>query len=124
MKFGPFIASLFLATMIMFSSLRISLNYAYYYFDPVGFIEKLCENKDKPELQCNGRCHLKMVTEQSTKNDKTPFPEIELKEVLLFIGNQEKFRVSEFQSVARPNIPYINLYAFAAAERIDHPPQV
>lgn len=124
MKFGPLIAAFFLATTILFSSLRISLTYAYFYVDPVGFIEKLCENKDKPELQCNGQCHLKMVTEQSTKNDKTPFPEIELKKVLLYIGNQKKFSIPEIESVVRPNIPYINLYAFTSENRIDHPPQV
>ena len=48
----------------------MTLTYAYYNLDTVGFIEKLCENKDKPELQCNGKCHLKKVVENNTNNDK------------------------------------------------------
>ena len=33
--------------------------------------EKFCVNKDKPELQCNGKCHMKdMVAENSEKESK------------------------------------------------------
>jgi len=35
-------------------------------------IKKFCINKDKPELQCNGKCHMKdMVAENSEKESKT-----------------------------------------------------
>ena len=34
--------------------------------------EKFCVNKDKPELQCNGKCHMKdMVAENTQKESKT-----------------------------------------------------
>ena len=34
--------------------------------------EKFCVNKDKPELQCNGKCHMKdMVAENTEKESKT-----------------------------------------------------
>ena len=36
--------------VMLFNSIRISFTYLHYYLDPAGFIEKLCENKDKPEL--------------------------------------------------------------------------
>lgn len=33
-------------------------------------IEKYCVNKDKPEFQCNGKCHLAtQLSENSNKND-------------------------------------------------------
>jgi hypothetical protein len=34
--------------------------------------EKFCVNKDKPELQCNGKCHMKdMVAENTEKENQT-----------------------------------------------------
>lgn len=34
--------------------------------------EKFCVNKDKPELQCNGKCHMKdMVAENTEKDNQT-----------------------------------------------------
>ena len=63
----------------------MSLTYAYYNIDTVGFIEKLCENKDKPELQCNGKCHLKKVVENNTNNDKQPIKAVNLKDITLFV---------------------------------------
>ena len=37
-------------------------------------IENLCENKDKPMLNCNGKCYLaKMLAEESDKEDSNPF---------------------------------------------------
>ena len=62
MKTSVILFSYLLSTLILYNSLRVTFTYAYYELDPVGFIEKLCENKDKPELQCNGKCHLKKVS--------------------------------------------------------------
>lgn len=32
--------------------------------------EKFCVNKDKPELECNGKCHMKdVMAQQEEKND-------------------------------------------------------
>ena len=34
----------------------------------------LCENKDKPELKCDGKCYLsQMLAEKSKQNNKNPF---------------------------------------------------
>lgn len=44
----------------------------------------LCENKDKPEMKCNGKCHLnKKLKEQDKKEQNLP-PQIKLKEQNLF----------------------------------------
>jgi len=62
----------FLAALILINSTKASLAYTYYELDPIGFIENLCVNQDKPELQCNGKCHLKKVADSSTQNQKEP----------------------------------------------------
>lgn len=47
--------------------------------------QDLCENKDKPEMHCNGKCHLKKeikkVLDNNTNNKKkTVLPTLKLKE--------------------------------------------
>jgi len=72
MKISSIIISVVLSSLILFSSLRVSFTYAYYELDPIGFIENLCENKDKPELACNGKCQLKKVAEDNSENQQIP----------------------------------------------------
>jgi len=123
MKFTPIFLSLTLSTLILFNSFRVSITFAYYKIDPVGFIEKLCENKDKPEMKCNGKCHLKKVAEGSTENQQESEKYISLKEITLFIV--EKININ-FLYIRKPknNLPGChNLYAFNGNYQIDHPPQ-
>ncbi len=36
-------------------------------------VNTLCENKDKPELECNGKCHLsKELAKEAGTDDKNP----------------------------------------------------
>lgn len=101
----------------------MTLTYAYYNLDTVGFIEKLCENKDKPELQCNGKCHLKKVVENNTNNDKEPIKAVNLKDITLFVVEFMKY---DFNRVLFKNVPlgnYSNLYTFSLIDSLDRPPQ-
>ena len=53
---------------MLFSSL---LPYAEYAINYHYIAEQLCENKDKPALQCHGKCHLKkQVAKTITKSQK------------------------------------------------------
>ncbi len=48
----------------------------------------LCENRDKPELQCNGQCYLsKQLAKESSENQENPFGERQINEIqqLLFL---------------------------------------
>lgn len=67
-----FIILLFLILGILNLSLKISILQFEYSYNNKLFIEKYCENKDKPELKCNGKCHLKKVMnsgEESSENN-------------------------------------------------------
>jgi hypothetical protein len=54
--------------------------------------EELCINKDKPEMHCNGKCHLKkeikkvLGDDNPTKN-KTTLPTLKFKEHTIFYHN-------------------------------------
>ena len=124
MKLFQISISLVLSTLILSSSLRVSITYAYYELDPIGFIEKLCENKDKPELQCNGKCQLKKVTDTNTENQKTPFTYSSLKEITLFVVNKIKFDFIKLNTRLKNQFEYNNLYAFLCIDKIDRPPKV
>ncbi len=108
---------------MLFNSLRVTLVYTYYFVDTSGFIEMLCENKDKPELQCNGKCQLNKVVENSL-DDEVPFKDIDFKEITLFVVEQSKFYFINASLKQSELSIYNNLYAYTAVPILDHPPQV
>ncbi len=46
----------------------------------------LCENKDQPELECNGKCHLKKELKKDTKDNHSQ-ESIVTSETILFYQN-------------------------------------
>lgn len=103
----------------------MSYVYAYYYLDTADFIENLCVNKDKPEMHCNGKCHLKKVAqENSAKDDKVPFKDINFKEIILYVVAQTSYNFINTTVKKKEISSYTNLYAFLVTSSLDHPPQV
>ncbi len=88
---------------------------------------KLCENQDKPEMECNGKCHLKKelakaaTEESSTSKDKKQVSKQEI-EILFY---QETFL---FESKNTPVVfiktptYYFNNYFHLNSSQIFHPP--
>ena len=111
MKICSYIVSLVLILLLLFNSTRVSITYAYYNLDPVSFIEVLCENKDKPELECNGKCHLKKVAQSQDKDHKAPESIIDFKELILFTSTFEPvtFQHKKYLKKQNPTV-YQNLY--------------
>ncbi|MEL0455164.1 hypothetical protein WJN01_02905 [Flavobacteriaceae bacterium SZ-1-7] len=113
-----------LSTLMLYNSLKVSATYAYYSLDPVGFIEKLCENKDKPEMQCNGQCHLKKVAQSSNEKSSEPTKLINFDELLLFKHELFNYNLTpEFFTQTKRIISYLNLYSFSFKTFCFHPPQ-
>ncbi len=66
-----------LALLIFFNSLAMPLVYVDYQIRKDYIAKVLCINKDKPVLQCNGKCHLKKQLTKAQKqttseNEATP----------------------------------------------------
>ena len=89
----------------------------------------LCENKDKPKLQCNGKCQLMkglakaIDTENPVSSDKKSFSPIQ--EVLFFNDIKTYNLVScgcSKQSKNRSS--YLNLYSYLNANSEFHPPTI
>jgi len=124
MKSGKLLFTLFFTTVILYNSLRVPLTYAYYYLDNAGFTELFCVNINKPELKCNGKCHLKKVTKEMPSNDESPYSLIKYKEIPLFVISKCSYKLKGVKKNKQLQIEYINLYSYLESHSIYHPPKV
>lgn len=124
MKISIYLFSFFLVTLILFNGLRVSMTYAYFELDPVGFIEKLCENRDKPELQCNGKCQLIKVSESQNKEQSIPEGIVGFKEILFFTEILEEPSVLNFVNNKNNFFVYTIFYKYLEIFLLDYPPEV
>tara|TARA_R110002051_G_scaffold48308_2_gene95345 strand:+ start:100091 stop:100432 length:342 start_codon:yes stop_codon:yes gene_type:complete len=112
----------------MFISLASSFKTAgvisYYALFTDDFVERFCENKARPELNCNGECALSKMLEQDSGDEKAPNNLEWLKnEVVLFIGPLISTIFLEKQVTSLIEPQYNVLYSFYFTERIIHPPK-
>lgn len=74
----------------------------HYYFNYTYYVEVLCENKDKPEMHCNGTCALGKelkLAEHAKQQAETNIPELAKIEISQFlvetINTEQTFCFSE-----------------------------
>lgn len=87
----------------------------------------LCINKEKPKLECNGKCHLMKelakasdTTDSLPSNKKTVTP---MQEILFFHEiNSLSFVTLCFFDKQQLNTDYSNLYSYLNGNAIFHPP--
>ena len=120
MKYIIIIITFFFLFRPIFPVLSYVVNYEH-------ISKELCENKEKPELECNGKCHLKTeLAKASSENipasqesKKTVTLELVFLEILPEITFNRFF--VEKQQVS---ISYSRLYFRLHSTRIFHPPTV
>lgn len=91
------------------------------------FKNELCINRDKPQLECNGKCHLDKEMSKASDTDR-PISDkkdyrVQVETTLLFclsIEGYDLFRHINFQSIV--NLLYLNLYRFNTIDEMFHPP--
>lgn len=88
---------------------------------------ELCVNKDKPELKCNGKCHLKKelakVSEEEkpqSQDKKNQTSEIEV--LYLYYVADYNFSPTFCFSQNNINFYYLNLYKGVCTNSTFHPP--
>lgn len=71
----------------------------------------LCENKEKPELKCDGKCQLNKKMAEQEETEKQLPPQIKLKELNLFINKSkqvlcksESTIIHTFQIITQPHL--------------------
>lgn len=84
----------------------------------------LCENKDRPELECNGKCHLKKEI-QSNSDDQNNGQEVASSMMVEFFQPSERF---EFKCTPVSNsdvfCDYCEPVESGFISSVFHPPQV
>lgn len=119
MKNFVFIVVLMVLLKPVFPVVEYIVNYDY-------IAKVLCENKAKPALKCNGKCHLMKQLAKESESEKPLFPnkkapqEVEV----LFYQNIDFQCCNVFPVAVATSITsnYINLYSFEEINVIFHPP--
>lgn len=109
---------------MLFNTFYVALTYAYYYIDKDDFIALFCENIDKPELKCDGKCHLKEVVEEQTNTEQIPTKEFVFKKITLFLENSGLSVLYTGINVESNSKNYLNLYKYQNLYEFYHPPKV
>jgi hypothetical protein len=115
-----FLTALFMLLKPAIPFLEYVVNYDY-------IVKELCENKEKPQLQCNGKCHLKKELAKSAADEQSPADKKQNSkqemEVLFYqetpIFYQKMPVVFTDKNV---NASYQNFYALTAIQSTFHPP--
>ena len=66
------LAAIFLLTVFASALLRPVVPYLEYWTNYDYIAEVLCINQDKPEMQCNGQCHLSQQLEKAADQSDEP----------------------------------------------------
>ena len=102
----------------VFPVVEYAMNYDY-------VVNVLCVNKAKPELKCNGKCHLMKALAKAAENEK-PISENNKKQfsLELFCNTSSTVLFPEAFPLfkARSGMTYRNGYAFVSQYEFFHPP--
>jgi hypothetical protein len=107
------IAILFLFLQPQVSNSIVWLNY---------ITNTFCVNQDKPELKCNGKCHLiKQLNTNETQEREVPEPINVNVELVLFFNQPNLERTTENSNKEIAACP-AGIYLFNPSLKIDKPP--
>ncbi len=92
-------------------------------------VNVLCENKDKPELQCDGKCYLmQMLAQESEQNEKNPFGDKQLIEISQILNVVPTFNLASINLSGydeKTSIGFLqNLRSFLFISKMVQPPEL
>ncbi len=86
--------------------------------------EEFCENKDKPQLKCHGKCYLsKILAEQLESEDKSLLPDISKEDPIGKVGPMFVIPPNDSNFFLTPP-PYIKDAKSDYLKVIDNPPKI
>lgn len=98
---------------------------SYYYANKNYVASALCENKDKPQLQCQGKCFLKKQLDRTEKEDKKEKTALKGAETAVYIP-ATLFDTAQNSYAITTDYPLFKLhnYTFLLDRTCFHPPAV
>ncbi|MEQ9065026.1 MAG: hypothetical protein RIE58_12710 [Vicingaceae bacterium] len=92
-----------------------------YKVNKTEIIQAFCENKDKPEMKCEGTCHMKkmMINEDDGEQDQKP---VIIPEFLLYVS---LFPIEVLNQEIEIKLDYFHRVSYCAgfSEELDPPPR-
>ncbi|MGB5666150.1 MAG: hypothetical protein WBM53_04820 [Maribacter sp.] len=125
MKISSLLISILFLVITLANSLKIAGTIGYYAIFTEDFIENYCVNKERPELNCDGKCELSKMLMKETSDDAPPINLDLLKtENILFLASSVSFDLNYQSEIRITNPQYINLYDFSFTQKTIQPPEV
>lgn len=118
-----FFTALILSLLLHSNTITITAIYGWYTVSIENFIEQLCENKNKPELQCDGKCYLSKIISETQKEESPSFIMLEWEQLIFcqVAFPQESAYIARFKKIN--NFRYTLHYNFKNTESIFNPPR-
>ncbi|WP_158657186.1 hypothetical protein [Maribacter cobaltidurans] len=118
-----FICAFFLV-ITMASSLKIAGTMGYYALFTEDFVERFCENKTRPEVQCNGKCVLSKMLAKKEQEERKPFNLDWLRtETILFLDTIDSVSFETFPISKIKRFLHSDFYRFHFIKKIIIPPK-
>jgi hypothetical protein len=118
--------TILLIVLIGFQTFYPVTIYAYYYGNKNYIVTALCENKNKPKLQCNGKCFIKKQLKKVEQEQQKEKPQI--KETALsafFIAVDSYSHQPKILGIAtKDTLPHSNSYSYLFVSTHFRPPGV
>lgn len=119
--FGIFFYMLYLLAMVrpIVPIIEYHANYDY-------IASVLCENRDKPYLECNGKCYLEKQLKKINNNHhdhKSNIPQINFEDYPLSLDNQLKYDIKDIQELIVANYSQVNTSPKSFHTTLFKPPQ-
>jgi hypothetical protein len=115
--------------VICLQSLQGFITMSYWKYNQSEITKKYCENKAKPKLKCNGKCHLaKQLKAQENQDDssKNSLPKFK-KDIEINLIHQSieslTFSKVDFSTIRQSQFFMVNNYAYNSVNDCFHPPK-
>lgn len=123
MKIAGKISTVFLISILLLSLVKSNILYTIYQYDTGLFTQLFCENKQKPQLNCNGKCKLaQLQREQDNKDATETLNRLQVENV--YCNNIEPLHVlnSSITLIDKPASYYCCHYHFLFTRHLSKPP--
>ena len=96
----------------------------YYALFTEDFVERFCENKARPELQCNGKCVLSKMLAKKEQEERKPLNFDWLRtETILFLDTMDSVSFETFPIYKIKRFLHSDFYRFHFIKEIIIPPK-
>lgn len=126
LKAASKIASTFFLCIMLIGIIKNTVLYTIYMYDTKLFVTLFCENIDRPELKCNGKCEMaKMQKENKEKNASNTLKQLAT-DISCFSSTKPFYLADNKVALLEINEQsayYNNLYSFFYSRELLRPPQ-